>query len=329
MSSRVADHAAVRNPSSADEPFTGLNNATLGNLEALAVLHAVATCGSFTAAARWLGVSKAAVSARVAAFEKQTGVQLFNRTTRAVTPTDAGARLSEHAGRMLRVAVDGLDEIAGAAVTPAGLLRVTAPNAIGRQLVAPLIPAFLTRYPEVDLQLDLSDAIENLPSRAFDIAIRHTSEPPESHMAWSLRKVDWHLVASPAYLEREGEVLRPEELERRNCLFYPRAGRSSIWRMTRGDDEAAAVSVRGRFLANNSEVLREAVLAGLGIGLLPDFSIGAELRSGAVRPVLADWQVEGTFADRIVALRPWTARLSPATRAFVDHLRRALGPRAG
>lgn len=304
-----------------------LDNTTLGDMGDLCLLYAVVRTGSFTRAGRRLGLSKSAVSARIASFEKSLGVQLLNRSTRVVTPTDAGRRLAEYADHMLATGNEGLQEIRQESGVPAGLLRVTAPFAIGRQLVAPHVAEFLRLYPDLDLHLELTDSVVSVPSHAYDVAIRHTSTPPETYMIWPLRKVRWFVVASPAYLEERARPELPEDLGAHSCLFYLRDERQTDWLFSKGE-QRHPVRVSGRFLANNSEVLRAAVLSGAGIGLLPDYSCSEEIRSGLLVPILEDYHVHGSFADSIVAARPWTSRVPPAVRAIVDYLRRVMGEAA-
>jgi DNA-binding transcriptional LysR family regulator len=326
MTSTLAETAPAAKPESANGAFARLNNTTLDDVASLCVLYAVVTTGSFTRAAQRLGLSKSAVSAKIAAFERATGAQLLNRSPRVVTPTDAGRRLAECAERMLQAGTQGLEELALESRSPSGLLRVTAPVAIGRQLVAPHVPGFLDRFPAVHLHLELTDSVVSLPTHAYDVAIRHTDTPPETYMVWPLRKVRWFVVASPGHLAASGEPREPADLASRNCLFYLRDERQAEWSFAR-DGRTTTVRVSGRFLANNSEVLRGSIVSGLGIGLLPDYSCTAELESGDLVRVLTDYEVRGTFAESIVAARPWTGRVPLQTRAFVEYLREALGGR--
>lgn len=289
-------------------------------MEDLCLLYAVVRTGSFTLAGRRLGLSKSTISTRITAFEKSVGAQLLNRSTRVVTPTDAGRRLAEYAERMLGAGNEGLQEIRQESGTPAGLLRVTAPVAIGRQLLAPHVAEFLRLYPEVEFHLELTDSVVNVPSYAYDVAIRHTSTPPDTYMIWPLRTVRWYVVTSPVYLEEAGMPRTPEDLKRHSCLFYLRDERRTDWLFTKGEQQHS-VRVSGRFLANNSEVLRAAVLSGAGIGLLPDYSCAEEIRSGQLVRILDDYYVRGSFAESIVAARPWTSKVPPTVRAIVDFLR--------
>ncbi|MDE2606582.1 MAG: LysR family transcriptional regulator [Burkholderiales bacterium] len=298
--------------------------ATIPAFADLHLLTVLAETRSYTQAARRLGISKASVSGRIAELERAAGVPLVRRTTRSVGLTQAGQQLvDETRGPFERIAQSfaGVRDLAG---TPRGRLRVTAPVALGRQIVAPSLPAFLQKYPEIRLELDLGDRLANLPQEGFDLAIRHTQAPPETHVAWQLCPSRSLLVASPDYLRRHGAPKHPSELAERDCLLYLRDTAGQSWSFERGSGrraERVVVAVDGPLRANNSEVLREAVLGGLGIGLLPDFSAAAHLGPGLLVPVLPEWRPLGFFGDGIYAIRPWAPQVPRAVQCFVDHLK--------
>ena len=295
----------------------------LGDLHLLTVL---AQTRSFTQAARRLGVSKASVSMRINALEKEVGVPLVRRTTRSVVLTDAGMQLVDDTqGSFLRIeqSFSAVKELAG---TPRGLLRVSAPVALGRQYIAPTLPAFLTRYPDIRLEFDLNDRFVNLAQEGFDLAVRHTDSLPETYVAWPLSGSRSMLVASEDYLQRHGIPMGPADLARHQCLMYLRESTVQSWSFERlepgrSQPERINVPVSGPFKANNSEVLREAVLGGLGIGLLPDFTAQSDLRAGRLIHVLQDWKPIGFFGEKIYAIRPWSAQVPRTVQYFVEHLK--------
>lgn len=295
----------------------------------LQALVAVARLGSFTQAAQRLGLSKAAISQRIAELERHLGQQLVQRSTRSVRLSDAGRRLVEQAEPGLQLLSRSLSEALEAAGTPRGLLRVTAPVALGRQHIAPALPAFFERYPEIRIELDLSDRLVALAQEGFDLAIRHTSRPPDTHVAFKLCASQALLVGSPAYLARAGRPQHPAELAGHACLPYLRSGPAQ-WFFARGRGEAVErvrVPVQGPLRAGNSEVLREAALAGLGLALLPDFSAREALRQGLLEPVLPAWRPVDFFGEAIYAIHPWSGHTPQPVRLLVDHLRQGL--RAG
>ncbi|HSV70391.1 MAG TPA: LysR family transcriptional regulator [Methylibium sp.] len=291
-------------------------------------LGVIAQCGSYTQAAQRLGLSKAAVSQRIAELERAVGVPLLARTTRSVRLTEAGRQLVEETASSYAQIEHSLAAVRDLAARPQGLLRVTAPVALGRQQVAPQLEGFLRAWPGIRVELDLSDRLANLAHEGYDLAVRHTGTPPDSHVAVKLCASRTLLVAAPAYLKRRGEPAEPADLGAHDCLPYLRPG-PAVWPFERtrgrgGEPERRRVTVAGPLRANNSEVLRDAVLSGLGIALLPDFSAAAALRAGRLRELLPDWRPVGFFGDAVWALRPWSPQVPRAVRALVDHLRGAL-----
>jgi len=205
---------------------------------------------------------------------------------------------------------------------PRGLVRVTAPVALGRQHLAPCISAFLNQFPDIHIELELTDRFVNLANEGFDLAIRHTNAPPETHVAWVLCQTRSVLVASADYLARRGTPAHPSDLTSHDCLLYL-GNHSGSWTFAkntkRKSTERLGVDIRGSLKVNNSEVLRDALQAGLGIGLLPDFSLQPGKKD--LVQVLPDWQVQGFFGERIYALRPWSAQVPKAVQCLVEHLR--------
>jgi DNA-binding transcriptional LysR family regulator len=296
----------------------------------LHLLAVLAQTRSYTQAARRLGVSKASASMRIAELERVAGVPLVRRTTRSVGLTEAGQQLvDETRGAFERIeqSFAGIRDLAG---SPRGVVRVTAPVALGRQHVVPTLAPFLRRFPEIRIELDLTDRFVNLAQEGFDLAVRHGHEPPDTHVAWTLCETRSLLVASADYLRRHGTPQHPSDLAGHQCLLYLRGTAGQSWSFEREGRRAAGesvlVTVQGPLRANNSEVLREAVLGGLGIGLLPDFSAAAHLGPRKLVPVLPQWRPRGFFGERIFAIRPWSAQVPRAVQCLVDHLRAALGP---
>ncbi|MFN7040143.1 MAG: LysR family transcriptional regulator [Acidovorax temperans] len=295
------------------------------NLYWLTVLR---TQGSFTSAALRLGVSKAAMSQRIAELERVAGVALVRRTTRSVHLTEAGEQLVECTRGAFEQIANGFAGVRDSAGKPGGLLRVTAPVAFSRQQLVHRIPEFLRAFPDVRIELEMSDQLRSLSKDGFDLALRHTASPPETHVAWTLAQTRSVLVASPALMKRCGQLHSPEELEKRDCLFYPRAQGTPTWtfvaakqRSRSRDKGRITVRVSGPFAANNSEALRDAALAGLGIALLPDFSAQSALQSGQLVELLRDWQPVESFGEYLYAVRPYAAHVPRAVSAFVDYLR--------
>jgi hypothetical protein len=303
-------------------------------------LSVLAQQGSFTAAAERLGVSKAAMSQRIAELERAARVTLVQRTTRSVRLTEAGQRLVDDTRASFAQIAQSFAQVQDLADQPSGLLRVTAPVAFARQQLVPLLAEFLKNYPDVRLELDLSDRLTTLATEGFDLAIRHTARPPDTHVAWALCRTETVLVATRSYLRRRGEPQNPADLHAHNCLHYPRSQDTPAWtfepRLTdepnnkpydgqeRLAPERVTVPVSGNFAANNSEALREAALSGAGIALMPDFSAQEALRQGKLVPVLSAWRSVGAFAEEIYAIRPYAPHVPRAVAALVAHLKKGL-----
>ncbi|MEJ8858453.1 LysR family transcriptional regulator [Variovorax robiniae] len=294
-------------------------------------LTVLAQQGSYTAAARRLGVSKAAMSQRIAELERAAGVPLVQRTTRSVRLTEAGQHLVEDMRQPFEDIAHSFAGVRDLAGVPRGLVRVTAPVAFARQQLVPRLADFLRAQPEVRIELDLSDRLSSLAMEGFDLAIRHTAAPPDTHVAWTLCETRSVLVASRAYLRRRGHPGSPQDLAGHDCLHYPRAQDTPAWHLevkastrSAGSPPRITVPITGPFAANNSEALRDAAIAGLGIALLPDFSAQAALQSGKLVEVLPQWQPVGAFGDRLYAIRPYATHVPRAVAAFVAWLREAL-----
>jgi len=291
-------------------------------------LSVLAQQGSYTAAAARLGVSKAAMSQRIAELERAAKVTLVQRTTRSLRLTEAGQRLVDDTRASFEQIEHSFSQVRDLAEQPSGLVRVTTPVALARQQLVPLFVDFLKNHPDVRIELDLSDRLSALATEGFDLAIRHSASPPDTHVAWALCQTETVLVATRAYLRRKGMPQSPWDLQTHNCLHYPRTHDTPAWTFEARDDtkgtERMTVPVAGNFAANNSEALREAALAGAGIALMPDFSAQAALRKGQLVTVLPDWKQLGGYADTIYAIRPYTAHVPRAVAALVDLLRKGL-----
>lgn len=305
-----------------------MTQTTTSNISNLFLLTVLAQTRSYTLAAKRLAISKATMSQRIGELERTAGVPLVRRTTRSVSLTQAGQQLVEETRGAFSQISQSFSTVKDLVGMPRGLVRVTAPVALGRQRVAPTLAKFLKSFPEVRIELDLSDRIVNLAQDGFDLAIRHADSPPDTHVAWELCKTRSMLVAAPEYLRRRGTPDHPSELTNHTCLLYLRDTASQNWffsrELRRGKLEHVTVTVNGNLKANNSEVLREAVLGGVGIALLPDFSAAEYLGPRRLLEICPSWIPERFFGQRIYAIRPWAPQVPRAVKCFVDYLRGAL-----
>jgi len=288
-------------------------------------LNVLAAQGSYTAAAARLGVSKAAMSQRIAELERVAGVALVQRTTRSVRFTEAGQRLVEETREQFERIATSFASVREMAEVPRGTVRVTAPVAFARQQLVPRLAQFARANPEVRVQLELSDRLTSIASEGFDLAIRHSAQVPETHVAWKLCDIRSVIAATPAYLKKRGTPKTPADLAAHDCLYYPRTTGSGVWSFEKAGRRAAqsrvSVTVNGPLAANNSEALRDAALEHLGIALLPDFSAHAALQARKLVVLLADWRPVGAFASQLHVVRPYGAHVPRAVTRFIEFLR--------
>lgn len=268
--------------------------AKLPDFEGLAIFAKVVELRSFAGAATDLSLSKATVSKAVSRLEQRLGARLFNRTSRRLALTDAGQKLSERAARLLADGEAAENEALAQSATPRGLVRLAVPMTFGVRKVAPILPEFLAAYPDVAIDLHLSDAMVDLIGEGFDAGLRIASLPDSSLIARRLCAMPRYTVASPAYLKRHGRPTHPMHLARHQCLGYAYLSTPDVWRYTNAAGEQVSVRPAGPLRVNNGEALMPALLAGLGIADLPDFIVGDAVASGEVEVILKGWkQAEG------------------------------------
>ena len=301
----------------------------LDHLSDLAVFVRVVDTQGFSAAARAMGLTKSAISKRINRLEKQLGLRLLQRTTRAMSLTEAGRVLYERAAQGVALLDESARLAAGLVEAPRGILRVSASVTFGKLCLAPLIPEFLARYPEIELQLTLLDRFVDLVEEGYDIALRLTRTPPEQVVAKALMPVHYRLCASADYLKHRN-IETPADLAGHNCLHYGLRELGSEWRFQRAGEEAR-VRVTSNVVVNNSEVVRDLLLAGLGIGLVWNYAVDREIADGRLLPLLTDWSPVGPFGQTAWALWLPQTHLPPKMRVFIDFLAERLGnpPTAG
>ena len=295
----------------------------MDQLAAMRSFLAVAEEGGFASAARRLGLATSSLTRQVDALETHLGTKLLNRSTRSVTLTDAGETYrhsAAHALDTLREADGAVKEAGGA---PSGLLRISLPVAFARVIVAPTLGAFAAANPEITLEITASDSVVNLVDERLDVAIR-LGPPGEGSLL--IRRLAPHrrvLCAAPDLVQQSGGPERPEDLADLPCLGFTQVTTRTVWRFGK-DDQTSEIEVHGPIRATNSEILREAALAGLGYLLMPTWLVGRDIGEGRLQRVLPDWQVvDGGGAIHAVTLP--NRRGSRKVAAFVDHLRATIG----
>jgi DNA-binding transcriptional LysR family regulator len=267
----------------------------LPDFEALAIFAKVVELRSFAAAATELALSKATVSKAVGRLEQRLGARLFNRTSRRLALTDAGQKLTERAARLLADGEALENDALSQSVTPRGLVRLAAPMTFGVNVVAPILPAFLKQYPDVSVDLHLSDAMVDLIGEGFDAGLRIASLPDSSLIARRLCGMPRYTVAAPAYLKQYGRPTHPMHLAQHRCFAYTYLSTPNVWHFTNAAGEQASVRPAGQLRVNNGEAVLPALIAGLGIADLPEFIVADAIASGEVEVILKGWkQTEGS-----------------------------------
>ena len=279
--------------------------------------------GGFTAAARHLNLSTTMVSNHVHELEDRLGARLLNRTTRKMSLTEIGRQYYERSLHIL-AELDEADRAAGALnATPRGRLRVHCHPTLAR-FIAPVVTAYLRDNPDVSVDLRRGDQMIDLLEEEFDLAIR-LNVPPDSTLMVR-RLADWRhiLCCSPSYLETHSEPASPADLSAHNCIHYAFYPFGDEWRFINPDGEPATVRVAGNLVTSDMELRLHAVVAGLGLGLIPPFNIHEELRTGSLVPLLRNYP---TPELSIAALYPHRQHLPAKVRVFIDALARAFAGR--
>ena len=292
------------------------------SIQEMAVFARVVGAGSLSAAARELGLSPAMVSRRLAALESRLGVRLINRTTRSLHLTDDGATYYEACARVLSDIEEADATVSAGRVEPRGPLRVALPASFGHQHIAPLIPSFAERYPQIQLALSLSDRNVNLIEEGFDLAVRIAHLEDSSLTARRLAPNRRVVCASPDYLKRHGAPRTPDELARHNCLTTSEF--TMNWEYKAPDGKPGSVRVTGRYACDNWEVVREWALAGLGIALKSTWDVHRLLAEGALVEVCRGYTFHSDVA--IYAVYPSRRFLPAKTRVFIEFLAESFGP---
>lgn len=295
-----------------------------GYINHIANFVRVAEARGFTAAARRLGLSTAAVSKSVARLENQLGIKLLNRTTRSISLTDDGEMFYLRCRDILADLEEAEAAVTRASVSPRGKLRIQAPIGLGRRIVMPSLSILTQQYPLLSIDVDLSDRMPDLAEEGIDAVLR-VGPPTDSRViARALARISFVTCASPGYLDAHGTPNTPDDLDRHNCLAYvvPQTGRYHEWEFANNGKRHIHTPV-GTLNVNNAEALLDAVLSGVGIARVASFIAAPEIVNGRLRLVLGDYIAPG---QHIYLVYLQNRHLSPRVRVFADLMEKLLPP---
>lgn len=276
----------------------------------------VVEAGSFTAVAKQMNTTQPTISRQIATLEEHLGARLITRTTRTLTLTDDGRAFYEQALRVLEALGEAENAVGRRRSKPSGVLRIATPVVFGRLHIVPRLPAFLERYPDVSVDLVMSDTFTDLAEQGIDLAIRVGEITDPGLIAKRIGMVRRVTVASPAYLKAHGTPRKPADLETHACIVYTRLATGNRWffETTAGP---ISIEVKGRYRADNSEAVREGVLAGLGIAVIPAFAFSTEIETGKIKVLLKDHEPKQLPMNAVYPSR----RFVPLkVRAMIDYL---------
>jgi len=289
----------------------------LPDFEAWAVFAAVADTGSFTEAAKTLGLSKAKVSKAVSRLEAQLGTVLFHRTSRRLSLSAAGRGLVDHARRIRSDGEAAVEAARNEVQLLTGTVRIAVPMSFGLRAVAPLVARFMALHPGIVIDMHLSDAQVDLVDQGFDMALRIAALPDSSLRAIRLRGVHLYMIAAPDYCARHGTPRHPAELEGHRAVYYANSGQPGVWSLTGSDGSRVQARLQPALIVNNADAAIPAVMDGLCIAALPDFFCDEAIASGRLVRLLPDWRFDESTLSIVTPPSPHRPARVEALIAFL------------
>ena len=297
----------------------------MDRIDAMRLFLRVSELGSFSKAADEANIGQPTVSRRIQELETQIGAQLFRRTTRALSLTESGTRFYARAQAIVSEFDEARAEARGLEDEPVGLLRVTASNGFSRFLLSPHLPGFMRLYPHIRVEIIATEKAIDLVEEGVDLAFRFGALSDSSLTARKIGATARHLYATPVYLDARGRPETPDDLLDHDCLLLAPTGQTARWSLSKGDDKRS-IELQGRFRATSAELIRDAVLADMGVALTPCFIVRSELETGALEIVLDDW----AYAKLpIHAVWPTGRMLPRKARVFLDYIEERIKPQFG
>jgi len=295
------------------------------DLAALQTFIAVMRQGSFAAVARDRNIDPSTISRTIANLEKELGIRLFQRSTRKLSPTEAGLTYFHRIESLVEELSQANAVVSDRLGQPSGTLRVTASVSFGLKCLVPLLPSFEVQYPDLSIDLLLTDAVVDLLAERIDLAIRLGPLPDSTLIAQPLTRTRYAICASPAYLQRHGTPAVPVQIAQHNCLRFPLAGYRDRWRFRDQAGQVEEVAVNGKTVISSAIGLRDCAIAGMGIALLADWLINDELAAGRLVQLLPGYDVAATDFDTLAWLvYPSKQYVPRKTQALIHSLKAAL-----
>ena len=296
------------------------------DLETLYLFIEVVQQRSFAKVARARNIDPSSVSRAIARLESELGIRLFQRSTRKLEITEIG----EIYFQKIVPLVDELESAQQIAIDthqkPQGNLRVTASSTFAQQRIVPLLPQLAKLYPDLSIELILTDFYLDLIEERIDVAIRLGTLQDSSYMVKHLRKMKFYICVSSDYLDKYGQPQTPQDIKNHNCLLFPRARHNLDWLFKDETEKITEIKIRGKYLLTNSLAIKQCAIAGMGLALLPDWLVDRELKSGKLIRLFAEYDVTATnFDSSIWLLYPSRAYIPAKTKVFIDYIFDNLG----
>lgn len=294
-------------------------------LDSLRIFVTTQRKGSLSAAARSLSLSPATISRRISALEEELGVQLVDRTSRNLKVTEAGQAFLERAEAVLEAMAEAEQAARSSRQRPEGRLRVHSRTHLGLRVLAPLLPKFQQKYPDIQVEIELSEHPVNLVEHDFDVDIRTGESTDSGFVIKRLLSSDEVLVASPAFMKAHPRIKHPNDLPQVRCLTYRREREATTWKYIDEQGERQELAIQGVMSANNGELLRLAAIGGMGIALLSEPTVRGDIRDGTLVRLLPQYRFAvRQFSNGIFAVFRQNRQLPLKVRAFVDFVAEAL-----
>ncbi len=294
----------------------------MDTLDGMKTVVAVVETGSFTAAGERLGISKALVSKYIGEVEKALGVRLFNRSTRRLALTEGGQTYYQRVIPLIEEFTEMLDHVSGDRVEARGQLRISVPVAFGEMSLAPLLPEFLARYPNLSIDLQLTDRMIDMLQEGVDVVVRLGSVDDSSLVAREITRLPLILAAAPAYLQTHARPVSADDLESHTCIIDSNFRVGHDWPLTNEQGETRIVHVKSRVSVNSPSAVREICIAGGGLGLIPAFIVQDALQSGQLIQLLPNYK---TLEFGMYAIYPHRRYLSKKMQCFITFLQEKFG----